>query len=323
MKNASPARAFTLIELLVIMGIVGILTALVLPAVQHAREAARGIYCKNNLRQLTLGLHAYSGDWNAFPPKAYVEVIPAKPPRGTHISVQTVLLPYVEERALFDSINFHVPTAFLGDLAEGNGTAAATSVNAFLCPSDGEVFRTGPAQVSYRANIGLCNGCGNDDDTGFFVAFGTGSFAKIRDGLSNTIAFSEKPVGSTASAYSSYRDWLSVIQGAQNHTVDGWVSLCSRLTNSGGARKDAGRSWILAGAIYTQFYVSVAPNSAIPDCGTEFSMGSGVFAARSFHPGGVNASMGDGSVRWFSSGVSQELWRSLGTRSGGEVAEGY
>jgi len=67
------------------------------------------------------------------------------------------------------------------------------------------------------------------------------------------------------------------------------------------------------------FLTSAPPNSAIPDCGTDFYHGAGVFVARSFHPGGVNAVLADGSVRFFSNRIDARAWRALGTRRGGEV----
>jgi prepilin-type processing-associated H-X9-DG protein len=98
-----------------------------------------------------------------------------------------------------------------------------------------------------------------------------------------------------------------------------FVAICSRLTSAPIPRTDNGRMWLFSGGIYTLFFVSVPPNSPIPDCGTDNLNGRGVFAARSYHPGGVNAAMADGSVRWFASTIDEKTWRALGTRSGGEA----
>ena len=79
---------------------------------------------------------------------------------------------------------------------------------------------------------------------------------------------------------------------------------------------------MIPGAIYTYFYTSAPPNSRVPDCGmSAINDGLGIYAARSYHPGGVNAAMADGSIRWFTSGTNVTMWRSLGTRAGQEIAE--
>ena len=143
------------------------------------------------------------------------------------------------------------------------------------------------------------------------------------DGLSNTLAFSEKPIGSWPNGnFSAFRDWHDLPGSPVYSTADGWVAACSRKADAGGFHLDAGRSWLIYGAIFTQFYTIVPPNSPIPDCGTEaVANGLGIFAARSYHPGGVNAALGDGSVRWFSSSIAVPVWRALGTRAGGEIGQ--
>ena len=83
--------------------------------------------------------------------------------------------------------------------------------------------------------------------------------------------------------------------------------------------RDAGRTWLIGIAGYTDFYTAATPNSPIPDCGY-LGQGTGIFAARSHHPGGVNASMADGSVRFFGNGIDPAVWHALGSRSGGESA---
>jgi len=103
-------------------------------------------------------------------------------------------------------------------------------------------------------------------------------------------------------------------------TADQWASLCAGLTDPGMGRIDAGRTWVIAGGVSTHFYTATGPNSRVPDCGSDFyNQGYGAFAARGCHLGGVNALMADGSARWFSSTTVLPLWRSLGTRDGGEV----
>jgi prepilin-type processing-associated H-X9-DG protein len=168
---------------------------------------------------------------------------------------------------------------------------------------------------------------------GVYVPINDGAFAAIddgharvlrlswfRDGLSNTLAFSEKPVGSgMTGSYDPFRDWVFRSWDDGLLTMDQWIDACSQIVPDD-TRLDAGGSWMIPGAIYSHFFASAPPGTRIPDCGsTNPNMGIGVFAARSYHPGGVNAAMADGSVRWFSSATHVKTWRSLGTRAGGEV----
>lgn len=144
--------------------------------------------------------------------------------------------------------------------------------------------------------------------------------ASFVDGLSNTLAFSEKPIGSVlGGVYNPRRGWVQYVE-ALPERADDWISACSHLRASElDPVLGAGASWMLHGAIYTHFYASAPPNTIIPDCGRRTDFGLGLFSARSYHPGGVNAAMADGSVRWFASSTSVATWRSLGTKAGREI----
>ena len=327
-------RAFTLLELLVVIGIVGVLAGLLLPAVQAAREAARRSQCVKNLGQLIRATHAFEAANGGFPPATTWSVPPTphqKYDNGFY-SVQCRLLPFLDQADLYNSINFPAMTGGnLIGLEVFHHTAAATVVHVFLCPSDPNTRPRPLAPVSYRACTGLggmqmlASGrrTGFDDGAFAWVDNGTDrtmSLSEVRDGLSNTLAFSEKPIGSGQTAtYSPFRDWsLRPTEGGA-YTADQWVVMCSNLT-SVQPMLDGGGSWMLPGARYTHFLANAPPNTSIPDCG-DWGMisGLGVFAARSYHPGGVNAAMADGAVRWFSSGTDPSIWRSLGTRAGGEI----
>lgn len=150
--------------------------------------------------------------------------------------------------------------------------------------------------------------------------------AEFVDGMSSTIAFAEKRLGSgPGRPYNPTRDWIDGVgvETPGGMTADDWVMLCSSLDagQMGSAQLDAGRYWLLYGARFSTFFASVPPNSAIPDCGNAHINGEGVFAARSYHPGGVNVAMADGSVRWVASSIAVPTWRALGTRDGGEVVD--
>jgi prepilin-type N-terminal cleavage/methylation domain-containing protein/prepilin-type processing-associated H-X9-DG protein len=319
---------FTLIEVLVVVGIIGLLTSLLLPAVQAAREASRRAQCANNLRQLGIALHGYVSAWGVFPSAPMGFIFPnlkvGKLHKGSLYSAQTALLGQLEQVALHNSINFSVPTFDLGTIGlEGaNVTAAAQVVGTFLCPSDWGATPAPYGPDNYRTNAGICGHCKEGRADGAFTRFGA-SPADFADGLSTTLTFSEKLVGGVSGgAYSPSRDWILAVGIRDLLWADEWVSYCSRrsfVADQPAMKFDAGRSWMLAGTNFTAFLVSVPPNHPVPDCGSTSIAGIGVFAARSLHPGGVNAAMADGSARFVQNGIDVNLWRALGTRRGGEA----
>lgn len=324
-------RGFTIIELLVVIGILGIVAGLTIPAVQAAREAARSAQCKNNLRQLVLATQAFESAEGGLPTSQFWGR-PFNLSRPVNIySLHCLLLPYLEQASLYNSINFALPAGTIDRLLEHHRTAATQSLAVFLCPSEPRHQVDPLAPVSYRA----CTGNGEFEerdgwlysrDDGLFVALNSIRepmevlpLSAVQDGLSHTLAFSEKPVGSgLRGRYQPYRDYALHPRGGFMLSADDWLRACAEPDN-GAPRLDAGASWMLPGAISTHFLGSAPPNSRIADCGTLVDFGTGLFAARSYHPGGVHAALGDGSVRWFSSATDVRLWRSLATRSGGEL----
>lgn len=334
----APGRsAFTLIELLVIIGIIGVLASLILPAVQAARETARRARCANNLRQLTLATNNFAAANGGFPSHVtYRKLGPPPDIKLSHASLHCVLLDYLEESNLFNAINFDVPTVIPPRPQPENVTAAAYTFAGFLCPSDPLTTPMPYGNQSYRGNVGL-----GEFRTTFrpgrgsvLVETGLGAFGPVgsnlplsafTDGMSNTIAYAEKRVGSGRSPYQPARDWVDgvTVPVGVATTADDWVALCSSLPPSAAryARLDSGRSWLLFGGGSSTFNTSVPPNSLVPDCGSGSGGGTGLFAARSYHPGGVNTAMADGSVRWFASSIATQTWRALGTRAGGEIID--
>ncbi|MGC8644142.1 MAG: DUF1559 domain-containing protein [Isosphaeraceae bacterium] len=334
-SDSSARTAFTLVEVLVTIGIIGLLVGLTLPVVQASRESARRARCANNLRQLILATNNFAAANNGFPSDVTNHLI--KPPPNVKLSNSTIqcqLLGYLEQTPLLNSINFNVPMAFPEDIPAENQTAATASVAAFLCPSDPLTRAMPYGCQSYRANVGL--------DEWRTTLWGSpphwvlmrterGAFGDVgsvlplsafTDGMSNTLAFSEKRVGSGSGPYNPTRDWINGVISSWpvEFTADDWVALCSSLApeQAQNAVLDSGRYWILYGACFDSFYASVPPNSLVPDCGDRNDNGTGVFAARSYHPGGVNAALADGSVRWFASTIAMRTWRALGTCGGGE-----
>jgi prepilin-type N-terminal cleavage/methylation domain-containing protein/prepilin-type processing-associated H-X9-DG protein len=214
--NAQTRRGFTLIELLVVIAIIAVLIALLLPAVQAAREAARRAQCVNNLKQLGLGIHNYTQSNNdSFPW--------GTGPWWNEWSAQALLLPYIEQGPLYNSLNFINLHDFGGVNANidwpGNSTGYYAKIATFSCPSDSDRLTDPHGHNNYMANSGSAPNCfynGNNSPTSagatgpaagpfIFSAVSLGGGTDVRsagitDGLSNTAAFSErvKAIGSNA-----------------------------------------------------------------------------------------------------------------------------
>lgn len=336
--------AFTLVELLVVLGIIGLLAALLLPAVQQAREAARRAGCANHLRQIALALHTYTTTHGVFPAlieTPYNLVGQTQPPLQIHYlsrqySVFTHILPGLDQTALFNAINFEVgvmdPYLF-PDLQsargfEANATAMSTGLGVFLCPSDGRarVDRTGG--TNYRANQGnmALLGIHPTPASGPFVLIRHLSVAGVLDGLSQTAAFGEKLRGHLDGPLEPRSDMIVSVHGVFSPVEE----MRADCRNQGGAPRGyftaAGLAWFVGAGSQTFYTHAVEPNSRDVDCMTHGSLAiHGLFGARSNHPGGVHTAMADGSVRFVSNGIRPEVWRALGSRAGGEVidASGY
>jgi len=326
------------VELLVVIGVIGLLCALVVPAVQSAREAGRRVQCASNLRQFGLALHNYETSWGVFAPdpQDWYRVRSDTDFWNSIVSAHTALLPFLEQTATFNAINFQVPPHNLASIANpgANVTAARYFIGSFICPSDSWPRARPYAPTNYRASLGTCGGCAPRDVNGrlnlshkFDGAFNSSGTrpADFSDGLSFTVSMSEKLVGGTPEGqYVPSRDWIiaASVHDPISTSVDEWVQYCSALSFasvSTWVRFDGGSTWMLGDVMYTGFDLAVPPNSGIPDCGREANDGVGIFAARSCHPGGVNAAMADGAARFVSSRVAPGVWRSIGTRGKGEM----
>ncbi len=335
MRSAKKQAGFTLIELLVVVGIIGVLVGLSMPAVQAAREAARRAQCGNNLRQIGIALEGYNSSNGCYPPNATQGVDPRTglPIYLGFYSLHTRLLPYLDAVPLYDAINFAtgtqppiegvvtVPNMF-------NSTYISTRLAVFLCPSDSVVPSW--AGNSYRGNIGLGPGEATiaeypDSDNGFFLQYALSRPSYIVDGLSHTAAFSERLTGSgRRGQLVPQRDvWSDPTIGVSTSsgTADSIIQACriwGRADNQSGY-ENSGQSWFWTWRAFTLYTHAQTPNGAVPDCG----LGGldGMVTARSWHPGGVNVLMGDGSVRFARDSVSQAVWRGLGTRNGRELVD--
>lgn len=315
---------FSLIELIVVIGVIGILTGLLLPAVQSSREAARRVRCAANLKGLGLAAQNFESSFGFFPPAATAHLVRRPNSRVVGInafSPQCLLLNYTEKSDIFNMINFNAQTDINRIVRnEGeNSTAASQTIAAFLCPSDPRALAGTIGPNSYRAcrGVDLMVGERTRVNQGIFHYINLGTrTSEITDGLSYTITFSEKPVGSgSLGDYSPFRDWADV--GRSYVRGEEWVATCSRIADATPKRFDAGATWVIGCLSLSLFHATCPPNSYVPDCGVSGIRGT--FSARSYHPGIVQTAMADGSVKSFSSSTSGAIWRALGTKAGGEM----
>jgi prepilin-type N-terminal cleavage/methylation domain-containing protein/prepilin-type processing-associated H-X9-DG protein len=319
------SAGFTLVELLVVITIIGILIALLLPAVQAAREAARRMQCGNNLKQIGLALHCYHTSHNQFPPGHLGVDSTGQRWRSEWVYLLYFLLPYVEQPAMYDALAGVQKTAPNTPPWDGAAlsvwptTVRRVSVAAYLCPSDGMGGQTkgvdassGQAMSSNGVALYLTNYLGifsglRDGDQAWgeapsaalhrLAVFGSGrgaSTADIRDGTSNTLALAEYLTGTPGDlrGYSyTHRagcQFLYVANTPNTGIPDTWLdypTFCQPPTGS-----------------FPELNLPCTPAGP-----AEASM-----AARSRHPGGVNAVLCDGSVQFFSDTIDGNLWRSLG-----------
>jgi prepilin-type N-terminal cleavage/methylation domain-containing protein/prepilin-type processing-associated H-X9-DG protein len=323
--RATPRRkGFTLIELLVVIAIIGILIGLLLPAVQKVREAANRAKCSNNLKQVGLALHNFHSTFEYFPPGQTGWTDTATPypvVPGTTVGCRTCwvlyVLPYMEQTALYDQMYTWMTTnknvqVYENESNYGVGpypNAINTIIPNLVCPSDAMSPDDGTSNTPYhegfQGNYGLC-GAGttdlvgpNGNGTGLGGIFYTASrtrMADITDGTSNTLAAAETVVVKGGDDRRG-RYWNSYVNTE---------SLISTMASPNTTTGDHP---------YTCVPLPMAPCT---------SAGNYVRYARSYHAGGVNGLLADGSVRFFSNAIDlANVWQPLGTRAGGETLPDY
>jgi prepilin-type N-terminal cleavage/methylation domain-containing protein len=333
MLTTSRRRGFTLIELLVVIAIIAILIALLLPAVQQAREAARRVQCKNNMKQIGLGLHNYLSTFNVFPlGGSWPHPISAAGTVGGPFSPQARILPYLEQANLANLIDFSKP---YGDQPSVSRTRIAT----FMCPSEVEDHITSNGNhwpLTYAANAGdwfIWDAATQRSGNGAFGQNSNYSTRDFVDGTSNTILFSE---------VKAFQPYVRPNADPSSTAVPANVNALS-LASGQTVRYSGHTEWVEGKSPQYSFTMTFPPNTKIPytdpatsqpvdvdyvsrgEVGTRLAATAtdgrtyGAIISRSFHAGMVNSLLADGSVRNISSNVDQGTWRALGTRNGGEV----
>jgi len=332
-------RGFTLVELLVVIAIIGVLVALLLPAVQAAREAARRSSCTNNLKQLALAFHNYELSNRGLPPNfCWNRDLVNK---GGGWSGFARALPYLEDENLYRSIDFTLP--YSGQLLPNGAKLMTARVSVLVCPAEAndmpKVDATGAATsypVNYGMNLGpwlVYNPATNKGGTGAFYPNHSMRMREFTDGLGHTVMLSEVKM------------FTSIFRNTATAMSASPPDVASDVCGFGGTAKagpnpsdnGAHGEWVDGKSFETGVTSTFPPNTPVPcasggvtydvDFISQTEAGSAtvptysVLTSRSYHVNGVNAAMMDGSVRSVNNDIDPSLWRALSTRAGNEVVE--
>ncbi len=334
-------RGFTLIELLVVIAIIAVLIGLLLPAVQAAREAARRMQCANNIKQLGLAVHNYEQIWQGLPPSAIIVPAGGGTLWTSDFGLIARILPNIEQGGIYNAINLN---SSYGD--PGNMTATAQTISTFLCPSEVRSDRENNATFGIvgPTNYGFCLGdwfvfAGPTGGAVTRSAFGPNlsrRWADFIDGTSNTMLVAEVK---NWQPYIRDCGTLSLINNAANipSPYADPATVCPEYQGNGCAYHIEGHcEWPEVAVQHIGMTTAWPPNKRTPG-GPGFTTpdvditsqrertGGPTFAAitsRSYHPGGVNILLGDGSVRFIKNTINGFVWRGVGTVAGGEVLSG-
>ncbi len=330
---------FTLIELLVVIAIIGILVALLLPAVQMAREASRRLKCSNNLKQIGLAVHNYECAMRALPPGAIVRRLSSGSLWTSYLGPHARILPFIELNSIIEAMNI---SAGYGDVV--NREAVGRVIEVFLCPS--EVQREPLAHNAFGhiggVNYGFCMGDwyvwnGVDQpETATRSAFGVNlsrQWADFSDGVSHTLLLSE-----VKNYQVTIRDCGPFSQINTPFVIPppdaDPLAVCPEYEGSGCSLfRRAHTQWAEMSVHHNGFTTAWTPNKKTPGgpglsepdvdvISVRERLGGPTYAAitsRSYHPQGVLSLYGDGSVHFTQESMEGRIWRALGTVAGGEI----
>ena len=351
-------RAFTLVELLVVIAIIGILVALLLPAIQAAREAARRGQCANHMKQAALALHNYHDTYKTFVFGHGGTNGPGHPqptPIQTNWACRsgwTSLAPFLEQQSWFDEISGAVTIGSntyqpWGPYPWNGGYVPwRTQFPTLLCPSDGNAPNK-PANAIGRNNIVFCQGdrptggMWQTNTRGVFGYLWGNPMSKITDGTSTTIALGERCVGTPPTTMNG-----GPIRSRTAFPVGAWAPPSACLALQGTAtnyvtsvqtKNYQGHRFTDGRGVRNLFVTAIAPNG--PSCMQNYGdWHYGYYTASSYHPGGVNVAMADGSVAFISDSIETGdptrspvragpspygVWGALGTINGGESIDDF
>ncbi|OJW18711.1 MAG: hypothetical protein BGO49_23610 [Planctomycetales bacterium 71-10] len=294
--------AFTLIEVLATITVIGLLIALLLPAIQSAREASRRTYCLNNLRQLGLALNGYASDQGCMPAFGWT-------------SIHASLLPYLEQQTLHGAINFSVSAWASAEADNINSTALRFSLSAFLCPSDALKSWGG---TNYAGNAG----CGYQafKFNGPFTNRPVG-IPSITDGASRTVAFAEILRGHWRIGDPRRVAYHAPMPMLRPDQLEEFGRQCRDFpfTAEYIGFEERGETWLRGGIPYTMYNHVNAMNGR--SCENGSAIQEGAWSGGSLHPGGGHVVFVDGHARFVRESIDLQVWRAAGSRDGGEVAD--
>jgi prepilin-type N-terminal cleavage/methylation domain-containing protein/prepilin-type processing-associated H-X9-DG protein len=341
-------RGFTLIELLVVIAIIAILIGLLLPAVQKVREAAARMSCQNNLKQMGLAAHNYESANATLPPYQHTKVF-GTTTRTSNGSIQAMILPYLEQANKFNLFNFDFDVNSDGKIDASvsgtytNGPARAQDVPYYLCPSDpsSNSYSAFPAPgQSGRLNYHGSQGSHADIRTSsalggvFSMPFPSGQVMKgytlvgISDGTSNTAMFAEV-MRATQQSNSTTPDNTTVFRDTASWSDTNGTAIPPCATGAGGGSKlyYTGHQYYRALPFLQTYSHTLPPNwnrkmttgQQRYNCGNTSNLNQMHIAASSYHSGGVNICMADGSVRFVTDSITFANWLAAGSRANGET----
>ena len=290
-------HAFTLVELLVVIAVIGVLAALLLPAIQAAREGARRGQCISNMRQVSLALQSHYSSQSAYPPGCLST--------SSRIAWMPFTLPHLEDQTVFERLDLSTDAVPLYSSRYSPFNEAVIPV--FLCPSDGTIKIQQGFNGNIVGNAGSSSFPGTEsqanapenwgiDLDGIFFYQSQVTYEKITDGSSHTLLLSEiilQPDTTTPPQHDTRGRYYN-----PKYAASCFMTQFTPNTTVG----DRPYRWCIPG----------------PDIPCEVSNPI-VMSARSRHPGGVNTGRCDGSVAFVSDSIDADLWRALGSRNGAEV----